>query len=387
MNDTRLSGSKTDGIIRNNAVMETLEALLPTGGYPSAHAPALLETPNGDMLCAWFAGACEGAAGTHIVCSRLPAGAEIWTKPVDVSCDLARSEQNPSLFFGSDGAVWCVYTSQQDRRSDKDNMQYTAVVRCQKSFDDGKTWGPFATMFPEEGVFARQPIQVLSNGRWIFGNWICSDSENGLADDYTIIRISDDQGGSWRKVALPRSRGRVHPNVVEMEPGRLSVFLRSRAADFIYRAASDDYGDTWSEPVPTPLPNNNASISAIKLGSGRIAIAYNPTCSPVKASPDKAVWPGLRCPIAVALSEDGGVTFPIVRWMEQGEGYMGEENRTNNKQYEYPCFVQGRDGTLTLVYAAFTRKCIKMVRFSEADVLGRKREKIDFYNPTTVQNR
>ena len=50
--------------------------------------------------------------------------------------------------------------------------------------------------------------------------------------------------------------------------------------DFIYRSESSDWGDSWSVPVPTPLPNNNSSISAVKLQSGRIAIAYNPTCTP-----------------------------------------------------------------------------------------------------------
>ena len=44
--------------------------------------------------------------------------------------------------------------------------------------------------------------------------------------------------------------------------------------------------------------------------------------------------------MAVALSEDGGKTFPMIRWMERGEGFMGDENKTNNKQYEYPYLMQ-----------------------------------------------
>ena len=61
--------------------------------------------------------------------------------------------------------------------------------------------------------------------------------------------------------------------------------------------------------------------------------------------------PGLRCPVAVALSEDGGLTFPIIRWMERGEGFIGDENKTNNKQYEYPYIMQGKDGMIHLAYA------------------------------------
>ena len=46
-----------DGVIYHNQLMGTLEAMLPPGPWASAHAPALLETPQGDLLCAWFAGA------------------------------------------------------------------------------------------------------------------------------------------------------------------------------------------------------------------------------------------------------------------------------------------------------------------------------------------
>ena len=355
----KLPGLTWDGTIYENEEMGTLEALLPTGGYPTAHAPAMAELPN---------------------------GASAWLPPVEVSGDPARSEQNPSLFYGPDNAVWAMYTAQLDRQAGKDNMQFTSVVRCQKSTDGGMTWGPYETVFPEEGTFCRQPIQVLSNGRWIFSNWICTDSADGLSGDPTAFRISDDQGKTWRKVMMPESNGHVHANVVELEPGHLAAFMRNREAYRIHRSESFDWGETWSKPEPTPLPNNNSSISAIKLASGRIAIAYNPTCTP-DPKPGKAAWPGLRCPVAVALSEDGGHTFPIIRWMERGEGYIGDENKTNNKQYEYPYLMQTKDGMLHLAYAARTRLGIKYVRFSEQDVLGEKRERVGLYNPTAAQSR
>ena len=382
----KLPGLTPDGRLYENEEMGTVEARLPDGGYPTAHAPALLELPNGDMLCCWFAGTYEGSADIRIICSRLERDGDRWSKPVDISGDPTRSEQNPSLFYGPDDAVWAIYTAQLDRQAGKDNMQFTSQIRCQKSTDGGRTWGPYETLFAREGSFCRQPIQVLANGRWIFGNWLCTDSVDGLSGDPTAFQISDDQGKTWRQVDMPNSRGRVHANVVEMDDGHLLAFMRSREADFIYRSESFDWGDTWSEPTPTPLPNNNSSISALRLQSGRVAIAYNPTCTP-DPKPGKAAWPGLRCPVAVALSEDGGLTFPIVRWMERGEGYMGEENRTNNKQYEYPYLMQSRDGMLHLAYAAFTRLGVKYVRFSEQDVLGKMRERVGLYNPTAAQSR
>ena len=104
-----------DGTIYRNGHMNTLEAVLPPGAYTSHHSPALLELPDGDQLCAWFAGTYEGNTDVGIVCSRLPFGGEKWTEPQPISHDAERSEQNPSLFLAPNGEVWAMYTAQLAR--------------------------------------------------------------------------------------------------------------------------------------------------------------------------------------------------------------------------------------------------------------------------------
>lgn len=370
MDYPKLPELKPDGVIYENTKMGVFESFLPTGGYDSAHAPALLETAEGDLLCAWFAGSREGNADVRIVCSRLPKGTAQWEPVTDISGDPTRSEQNPSLFQHPNGDIWAVYTAQLERLNGK-NRQETAFVRRQISRDQGRTWGPAEILFPEIGTFCRQPIQILSNGRWIMSTYVCS--VGGAAGDPTILRISDDQGQTWRAVEMPGSNYRVHGNIVELGGGKLVDFLRSRAADNIYISRSDDYGDTWTVPVPTVLPNNNASISALRLQSGRIAIAYNHT-NTASTDPTHTVWPKVRCPVAVALSEDGGETFPMIRAMELGEGYMGLENVVNNLRYEYPYLMQARDGRLHLAFANRTRQGIKWMSFTEEDVMGAERK-------------
>lgn len=381
-----MQGLTQDGQLYINDDMGTVEAMIPPGVYSTAHAPALLELDNGDMLCAWFAGSFEGSKDISVVCARLSKGETSWQAPIQVSSDPERSEQNPSLFIGPDKAIWMVYTAQMDRLEGKDNMQFTSIIRCQKSFDNGYTWGEPEVLFSKEGSFCRQPIQVLSNGRWIFGNWICTDSKLGLTGDPTVLQISDDEGKTWRAVEMPNSNGRVHANIIELEEKHLIAFMRSRFADFIYSSESFDNGDSWSEPKPTVLPNNNSSISALKLQSGRIAIAYNPTCTPIPTE-GVAAWPGLRCPVAVALSEDGGKTWPMIRLMERGEGFVGDENTTNNKQYEYPYLMQSKDGYLHLAFAYKNRIGVKYMKFTETDVMGLKRENVGVYNPTSGETK
>lgn len=381
MNLKHLQELKPDGTLYINDRMGTVEAELPVGSYLTSHGPALLELGNGDILCAWFAGTFEGSCDVNIICSRLPKGQDRWEAPVTVSNDPLRSDQNPSLFSGPDGAVWVMYTSQLGRMPGKDNMQFTSQIRRQKSYDRGRSWGAFDTMFHAAGTFARQPVQILSNGRWLYGNWLCSESPDGLAHDPSAVQISDNRGRTWRQVMIPESSGRVHPNVVELERNHLVIFMRSREADFIYRSDSFDNGESWEIPRPTSLPNNNSSISAIKLRSGRLAIAYNHASAPEEAK-NGAAWPGLRCPVTVAISEDGGKTWPFIRHMEQGEGFAGKENRVNNRQYEYPFLMQARDGRLHLAFSYKNRESVKWMTFSEEDILGERRG-AGTYNPTS----
>lgn len=376
-----LPGLTPDGRIYFDEDMRFIEAAIAPGAWTSHHGPGLLETSAGTLLCCWFAGTFEGDTDVNIVVSRLERGEDVWSAPTMISTDNDFSNQNPSLFNAPDGSIWALYTSQRGREPGKDNMQYTSVIKRQISTDDGLTWSEPEVVLPEEGTFARQPIQVLSSGRWVYGLWLCSDSVTGLAGDPSAFAISDDQGVTWRRVDVPESAGRVHPSIVELESGHLVAFMRSREADWIYRSESRDFGDSWTAPVPTPLPNNNSGIAVVKLASGRIALAYNHNSAPSTLGKTGA-WPALRNPISVALSEDGGHTFPFIRHVERGEGYAGEENRFSNRQYEYPCIMQSADGMIHVAYAYRTRQGIKWISLSEEDVMGSVRGE-GTYNPTS----
>ncbi|WP_323703868.1 sialidase family protein [Mammaliicoccus sp. Dog046] len=374
--------SEPNGTMYRDDFLNIDFGLIPTGGNQTAHAPTLIETNDGGMLCAWFAGSFEGSGDISVVVSKLDASSETWSTPVKVSQGEDRSEQNPAFFRATNDEIWLIYTSQVSRQEGKDNMQFTSIVMVQKSMDEGQTWTDAEVLFESEGTFSRQAIQVLSNGRWIFSTWLCEDAADGLTNDPTEFQISDDKGESWKAVRMPDSSGRVHANVIEVEAGHLIAFMRSRFADYIYRSESFDFGDTWTIPEATILPNNNSSISAIKLHSGEIALSYNLNSAP-QASFGNIAWPGLRNPVAVSVSEDFGKTWPIGRIFEQAEGYFGTENKTNNAQYEYPTLYQDKNKRLHLVYAYKNRLCVKYVRFSLEDLYGTKRESIGLYNPTS----
>ena len=276
-------------LFRSPADGNRVEAYIPSMGQEN-HAASMAELPNGDLVCAWFAGSAEGTGDISIALARLPRGASRWTTPVWVSDDPTRSEQNPVLFPTPDGKLWLLYTAQETRGGTweawerrraagevqgSDTMQWTAIIRRRISHDNGQTWGPVETFMGKPTSFCRQPMVTLSNGDWLFPMYYSILDESAHGNDYTVMQISEDQGQTWTEYAVPRSNGRVHASVVELANGRLVAFFRSRAADRIYLSRSNDYGRTWTAPERTALPNNNASIQARKLASGNIALVFN----------------------------------------------------------------------------------------------------------------
>ena len=221
-----------------------VEALIPNP-YNSCHAADLLELPNGDYFVAGLQVLTKGNADISIAVSRLKAGESTWTQPVIVSDDPERSEQNPSLFLTPSGEVWIMYTAQVSRNARPDskfNLQYTAEIRRKISTDNGETWGKQKRCLQSRDTFCRQKIQILKSGRWIFGNWMCFNDDTHNGSDITVIQISDDEGQTWRPVEVPDSRGKVHCNIIEMSEGKLTALFRSRSADHIYIAFSNDKG-------------------------------------------------------------------------------------------------------------------------------------------------
>ena len=358
------------------------------------HASNIIPLGNGDLGCVWFGGTQEGIADISIYFSRLAKDRDTWTQPVKLSDDPTRSEQNPILFPTPEGKLWLIYTAQ------KSGNQDSAIVRYRVSDDFGVTWGPISVLFEQAGTFVRQPVVVLDNGEWLIPIFYCrtQPGEKWVGnDDISAVKISADQGKTWQEFIVPNSVGCVHMNVEKLSNGTLLALYRSRWADFIYRSESHDNGRSWSEPLPTELPNNNSSIQFTRLTNGHLAIVYNhisaeqaterraslydeiedeeesaegttqavePTAT---TSGRSAFWGTPRAPMTLAISEDEGKTWPYRRNLEVGDGYCMTNNSQQqiNREFSYPSIKQGSDGHLHITYTYFRQK-IKYVRIPES---------------------
>ncbi|MBV8912414.1 MAG: exo-alpha-sialidase [Acetobacteraceae bacterium] len=369
------------------------EAYLPSPCVQN-HAANIMPLPSGDLGCVWFGGTQEGIPDISVYFSRLPADAERWSEPVRLSDDPTRSEQNPILFPAPDGTLWLLWTAQISGNQD------TAIVRRRVSADNGKSWGSIETLFDTvgtSGVFVRQPPAVLDNGDIVVPIFYCHGrpGEKWVGSyDTSAVRISSDGGRTWQEHQVPDSTGCVHMDVSQLQDGSLLALYRSRWADNIYSSRSADRGRTWSAPQATALPNNNSSVQFTKLANGHLALVFNDVnkdgITELRASlydeieddtglkePEarpgerQAVWGVPRAPMTLAISEDGGRTWPYKRNLEVGDGYCMTNNSREqlNREYSYPSIKQGPDGALHLAFTYF-RQAIKYVRVEEGWARG-----------------
>jgi len=357
-----------------------IEAFIPTPCVQN-HAAFLARLSGGDLGCVWFGGTQEGVPDIAIRFARLPHGAVRWSSPEQMSDDPTRSEQNPLLFNAPNGATWLLWTAQIAGRQD------TAIIRRRVSDDGGHHWGAIETLFeaqPGFGTFIRQPLVVARDGAWLLPIWRCTSPPHGpwTGDlDTSSVMRSTDGGRRWTEHAVPDSRGCVHMALLDLADGTMLALYRSRWADRIYASRSGDAGRTWSVPAPTGLRNNNSSIAATVLVDGRIALVFNDSSAaeatgrrlslyddiggeePPPPTAASAFWGAPRAPLTLALSEDGGLTWPHRRNLETGDGYCMTNNSAErlNREFSYPSVVQAPDGCLDIAYT-FWRQAIKHVR-------------------------
>ncbi len=363
-----------------------IDAYLPTATVQN-HAANLAVLGNGDLLCAWFGGTQEGVPDISVYLSRLAKGSSVWTEPVRLSDDPTRSEQNPVLFQAPDGKLWLLYTAQLS------GHQNTSIVRRRISSDHGHTWGPIDTLFDEPGTFVRQPIVIAADGAWLCPVFMCrvAPGERWSGnDDISVVMRSTDGGTSWTPHEVPGSVGCVHMNIQLLADGSLIALFRSRWADHIYASRSKD-GRGWSAPEPLTLPNNNSSIQFVALANGHLGLVFNNSSAKesverraslyddiedaedsgtlvaqAASSRGTAFWGAPRAPMTLAISTDGGRTWPIARNLETGDGYCMTNNSAEklNREFSYPSIAQSPDGRLHIAYTYF-RQRIKYVSVTE----------------------
>jgi predicted neuraminidase len=347
------------------------EALLPSPCVQN-HA-AFLARGTDALACLWFGGSLEGKSDISIYRSEL--GGEAWDEPERLTDDPELSEQNPVQFDSPDGRRLVFHTAQPGGDQD------ACLVRMRQ---EGSA--PIDLALPS-GTFIRGPIHVRSDGAWLLPLVRCVPQPGHRwtgSHDTAALAVSENAGKTWRMVDVPGSTGCVHMTLVDLGNNRLQAYYRRRQADFVHGSESGDGGESWTAPEPTDVPNNNSSISVVRLRDGRLAMACNPVNAEIHSDRRQSlydelgddprpnasggcipIWGVPRAPVAICLSTDGGSTFPRRILVEDGPGSCLSNNSLDGKNLEmsYPSLAEQPDGTLDLAYTYF-RRAIKHVRLT-----------------------
>ena len=309
--------------------------------HPSCHAATVVESGDGNLLAAWFAGAHEGHPDVAIWLARHDGTR--WSEPCQVADEPDVPLWNPVLYRDPANVLWLFY------KAGPSVPAWTGVY--QQSHNEGQTWSA-PTCLPAGllGPAKNKPI-ALSNGDTLCGAsceswraWACwaevwsgtGRSRHGpiVAPGFTGRShgsdgvISATWDASTQKLLLPQAHaGVIQPTMWEYTPGQVKMLMRStQRVGCVCSTESNDYGRTWSPARRTEIPNPNSGLDAVRLIDGRIVLACNPTREG-------------RTPLSLFVSEDNGETWPWHRGIETGEG-----------EYSYPSIIQATDGRVHVVY-------------------------------------
>ncbi|UCD52947.1 MAG: exo-alpha-sialidase, partial [Phycisphaerales bacterium] len=392
--------------------------------------------PNGDLLAAWFQGSGERwADDVAIMGARLKAGAERWSVPFVMADTPEFPDINPILSMDLQGRLWLMWYTvianqwetsllkyrlcnvpgdssgapkwdwqdvvhvkpgSRTERGIQPNDRFVKSVERQIAeygktiFDsaDGavdaalttakwKLWGArLMAKARGEDMMARGILVDEQGGRtqkqlgypyfrrmgWqtknkaIFtasGRMVVPLYSDGFS--FSLMALTDDSGRTWHFSEPLVAPGNIQPSIAVKADGTLVAYMRDNGPppQRLHVSQSSDNGVTWSTVGDSELPNPGAGADVVTLANGHWVLAYNDTEDG-------------RHSLAVSLSTDEGQTWPHTRHLER------DLRASNATRSHYPSIIQGRDGTLHVVYSyhhndrgSAPHKTVKYARLTE----------------------
>lgn len=158
--------------------------------------------------------------------------------------------------------------------------------------DNGKSWTNPVSIPGVPPNFSVRQGKVLSDGSWLFpvywleqrSDWTACNAPDAF---YTsgVIR-STDGGKTFSLHGAVATPGHAwEPEVTELEPGHLKMFVRYEHADAVlWESDSFDYGRSWSTARPSAIPNPGTKFVIYKIRGRHVLV--NNVCTPERRERD-----------------------------------------------------------------------------------------------------
>lgn len=295
-----LSGSETTTRPASQDVVTLTVAPVDLPKNPRNSEAAIFQRKDGSLLLAWtefYGGTGADHGPARIVGKISDDGGRTWgPKHALVENDGGCNVMEVNFLRLRNGDVALFHCQKNTKNTD-------CRVMMRASSDEGKSWGS-ATQLSPPGKYTG-----LTNGRCIrlrTGRILLEAWEGGFSYCY----ISDDDGKTWRQSQRVKPRdGCWEPACIELKDGRVMMLMRT-TMDGQYKSTSKDGGETWSDPLPTPLVGTSAPLSISRVPrTGDLLAIWNHNPGAKK-----------RNPLTVALSKDEGETWIHLRNIEDAPG-------------------------------------------------------------------
>ncbi|MBI5096002.1 MAG: exo-alpha-sialidase [Candidatus Hydrogenedentes bacterium] len=290
---------------------------------PRNSEAAIIPLKDGSLLLGWtefYAGNGADHGPARISGKLSKDGGKTWgEKRTLIENDGGCNVMEVNFLRTKDGQIALFYC--QKNAEDRD-----CRVMMRISKDEGVTWEAAKQISPANkytGLTNGRAIR-LASGRILLEAWEGGDS---------YCYLSDDDGTTWRESQRVKpGDGSWEPACIELKNGTVLMLMRTGLGGQ-YRSISKDGGQTWSEPVATPLKGTAAPVSISRIPSTGDLLAiwnHNPGASK-------------RNPFTSAISKDEGETW---------EHFRDIENDPNDA-WAYPA-VTWANGQALLTYFNYT---------------------------------
>ncbi len=332
------------------------------------HAPGIVECPNGDLLVSWYRGAGERSADDVAVYgARQASNQTAWSDAFLMADTPGFPDCNTCMMIDRQGRLqlfWPTILANTwescltKRRTSKDYVgpgpptwdRETLVLLKPDDFsaDANARLDELVAKYSlllndeqrEEIAVGRKKLQdklyqrlgwqprckptVLPSGRILLPLYTDTFS-------ISIMAISDDDGETWYASKPLLGFGAIQPTVLRRDSGELVAYMRENGVEQRIRtASSQDEGLSWGPVTATALPTPGSGLDGVRLANGHWLLVYNDATDG-------------RNSLAVSISEDEGKTWKWTRPLERQE----------QGSFHYPAVVQGRDGTIHVIYSYF----------------------------------
>jgi Neuraminidase (sialidase) len=320
--------------------------------------PSVTVARNGYIYAAWYSGTAKEGPGNYVIVQVSTDKGLTWKENALIVSPTNSKVRffDPSLWTDENGNVLLCWTKCKDKLWDGIGGVWYSQIKYSGSKMMYSTPRRIA-----DGVMLNKPAESNDGTQTLYPISVWRINVAGKVNDsgINIFRsfyddVAKKPGPLTEVGTIPASNSLLTYNehqIVQLKDD--SYYVLIRGVDGIYQTTSKDLSN-WA-PVTkfTGIPATTSSRFFVgRLASGKLALVINNATT--------------RTNLTIYLSDDEGKTWGNPMLIDSGNPVT------------YPDLAQGRDGKIYVIYDfdRFGKKNIKMVSFTEADILNNATQNI-----------